>query len=67
MDKKSKSRLFEQYDELSINISDEDFEMAREFIDDLGLDAGEIVQEGMKESKRLVFLANAKVHQQKDE
>ncbi|WP_305981975.1 hypothetical protein [Roseivirga thermotolerans] len=63
---KESTQLFKLYEELSTNISSDDLEMAREFLQEIGLRTDEIADEGIKEAKRIAFLAKANAQQTRD-
>jgi len=67
MTKKSMNRFIDNYHSLSINITDGDLEMAIEYLKEMDIDPDEIMKHGVKEFKRISFLAKAKANQLHDE
>jgi hypothetical protein len=66
MNKKSKTKLLEKLDDLSLNVTNNDVQMATEFLKGLGIDADEEAAFGLKEIQRTYFLAKAHQNQARD-
>ncbi len=67
MNKKSMNRFIDNLNRLSINITDSDFEMAKEYLEELDINPEEIMEHGVNVFKRISFLAKAKANQLRDE
>jgi len=66
MNKKSKTKLFEKFEDLSMNVTNDDVQMATEFLKELGIDAEEESVFGLKEIQRTYFLYKAHQNQSRD-
>lgn len=66
MSKKSKNRFFNNYEDLSVNITDSDFEMAKEFLEEFGINTDDIMATGVKEFSKITFLIKARANQSRD-
>lgn len=66
MDKKSKRKLWERFEDLSLNISDKDANAAAEYLEELGINPTEESQFGAQEIRRLHFLAKARSNESRD-
>lgn len=66
MNKKSKTKLLEKFDDLSLNVTNDDVQMATEFLKELGIDTEEEAAFGLKEIQRTYFLAKAHQNQARD-
>jgi hypothetical protein len=63
MNKKSKANLLKKFSDLSLNVMYDDFQMATEFLNELGIDAEEEAEFGLREIQRTYFLAKAHQNQ----
>lgn len=66
MDKKSKRKLWERFENLSLNVSDKDSKASAEYLAELGIDPREESQFGAQEIRRLHFLAKARANESRD-
>jgi hypothetical protein len=66
MDKKSKGKLWDRFEDLSLNTSDKDATAAAEFLAELGINPTEESQFGAQEIRRLHFLARARSNESRD-
>lgn len=66
MNKKSKAKLLNKFSDLSLNVTQDDVQMATEFLKELGIDAEEEVAFGLKEIQRTYFLAKAHQNEARD-
>jgi hypothetical protein len=65
MNKTHKS-IFDNFNELSANVVNEDFDKAKEFLAELEIDVDTLGTIGENEFKKTMFLAGAKAHQSHD-
>lgn len=66
MNKKSKAKLLNKFSDLSLNVTNDDVQMATEFLKELGIDTEEEAEFGLKEIQRTYFLAKAHQNQARD-
>ena len=66
MNKKSKAKLLNKFSDLSLNVTNDDVQMATEFLKELGIDAEKEAAFGLKEIQRTYFLAKAHQNQARD-
>lgn len=67
MNRKADTAIFKNFDELSANVTIEDFDAAKEFLDGLKIDAGKLSAQGAGEFKKALFLAKAQANQTRDQ
>jgi len=66
MKKEHKARLLNNIHALSHNITDNDFDLNREYLEDLGVNVEELSTRGIKELKKISFLSKASINQRRD-